>query len=1204
MSYSNFYNSYRYGNNNNERNSGDNFADNRQPVQPPQGYVEATYSWNNQSATPGLENQQVHNPKVYSNNNDAYSRPQDTSSSFAHLPTALGSYNQAVRTEDRTQRPSGLNSLVYASTLESGYKKNPGISQPTKTPAQTSTDSPRYQNTAPSYNYPSQSSAPNQAANSGSSINYNQQPQRSSSAASQTTASTYTHSNSSAIHDTARKHHTQPTHMSQPERRPSPKVTSQAKAPRRGSNYKSPPNSHASTSAPLNAPVYPQAPQGYGAFAANASSAVSHQHPQPSTEPTATGISRTQTPPTVAQTYTRAASDNDASVTSSSGMETRAPNQISPSKVQYINPTDLYTQQYFLAQERTRAAETEAMAEEKRRNEAEAQSQAEAVARAVEAAAATTNAPVAPTNADKEKSTKTKPAKNSAKKRSSAKKKVADKEVDPTEIDLPEAGDDMASEMRLMLEKLRGMRTKDPTLFSRLWDDFKKVPPSNQAAPAHPGPSPAATSDQPLTGLPATETPDSESLPDLGKFPALRRRRNRKSDNPKLPPNPQSNIPATPEQVKVDSMLNQQPASQPPLTTFNAQHATSTAISNNTAAEIKQTNATPKPQAKTNPGQDATWPVATQQKLAQAASEYLGNDPANQGKQCSPESLMLLLRNNPTYPDLCSQLESRGFALDRQAMAKFLLSSVPTLASGNNGQKTEVAKTVPAAQVAQSLPLATTQPMPQPMPPQPNGATGPILPPTAPSLSNAPARDPQQNAFTTFKPHAPMMTQLDLNTSVATVVPLPEQKKREEKSKSLARPRKSGGQFAAIPVIGPKAEMSRKRLFSEIVDMTQLSSDEEDDDPYPGRRESSHFDLTVGGQPGFPRLSQDAMDLDSDSPHPTEHDDLSDSRTAREADMAQPDIEYDPDDEFVLESIKKLHNLAKPMNPSDALNRVYYNPKSIARDIMLATGRHPSERPLNYHLLKFTQTFAGVSTKSDFKTFRWDLVDPGGPSMPVVELEDILVEPPQITPKRRRRRDASRDAEDAKGPTSDSQAGPSFPPAPAPASVSVSVSLSTPQAVRNNPMAGTPVSGQRSGRRGRPPGAKNKKPTKAALKAVAATTTAASPAKTVRIAGPDPTLNVPEPSYPVFTCEWGSCPSQLHDFHTLERHVSKVHLPGQKTCQWQGCPNSTTEYSDEALKDHLAKAHIQPLAWKYGDGPSVNGTGEKAITSPVVIDVS
>jgi hypothetical protein len=906
--------------------------------------------------------------------------------------------------------------------------------------------------------------------------------------------------------------------------------------------------------------------------------------------------------PTVTQDYPQAS-------------ETRTTDQISPSKVQYINPTDLYTQQYFLAQERARAEEVEKMAaEEARKKEAEAQ--AEVVARAAEAASSTKNAQATPTSAAKGKTAKPKPAKNTSKKRSSVKKKAVENDAAPADpLDL-EGDDDMALEMRMMLEKLRGMRSKDPSLFAKLWDDFKKPPTSTQAAatPEQPaaGPSQSTINPSPSTRTP-NKTPkgqekDKDGLPDLGRFPAQRRRRQKKSDGAEVvAANSQLDASPSVAQVNVDSMLNQQHNRSPaPISAPVPNKATAKTQrkATNTAASTSKPKATP--------AQEATWPAATQQKLAKAASEYLSKDAANKGRECSPESLMLLLRNNPTYPDLCAQLESRGFVLDRQAMARFLLAAVPALLSGNNGQeqkKAEANKYTPPAQASPSLPSSTTQPPlhplslpPQPpQPPQTATPTQSTVPPLPPLPQGGPASDLDiiyyQPGLPAYKPRAPK--NVDHITGAAG--PLSDQKGK----KNLQRPRRSDGAWISNTPVGPKAEMARKRLFSEIVDMSQLSSDEEempsdyDDDDEDGisGRPKPNMNLDISQPPNFPDSGPDPMDIDTDSSHAVEHN-LPDSGV----EMPEPDIEFDPDDESVLREIKRVPNITKPLNPSAALKRIYYNPKSIARDIMLATGRHPSERPLNSHLMNLTQTFLGVTMRSDLETFRWDLVDPGGPSMPIVELEDILVEPPQLTRKTRRRRDdRSRDDPDAKGPTSDTRPEPSQTIIATPGQPR-STSVSTPHGARDS-MAGTPTTGQRTGRRGRPPGAKNKNPTKASLKALAKTT-AGSSTRDVQSIVPAPAASVPEPSYPIFTCEWASCPAQLHDVNTLERHAVKNHVSGQTTCLWQNCPNFATEYSGEGLKEHLTKAHIEPLAWKYGDGPSVNGTGEKEITSQVAVTVS
>ncbi|KAF4990066.1 hypothetical protein F66182_16625, partial [Fusarium sp. NRRL 66182] len=987
-----------------------------------------------------------------------------------------------------------------------------------------------------------------------------------------------------------------------PERRPSPTVDQRGQ--QRAASYKSPPVTPFSTDASWNATSYSQASHGYSSYTAHTSSVANPSHTSTSTD----------TVPTATQDYPQVAG-------------TRTTDQISPSKVQYINPTDLYTQQYFLAQERARAEEAEQMAaEEAQRKDAEAQAQAraEAVARAAEEASST-NAQATSSTAAKNNAAKSSTSKNTSKKRTSVKKKAAEKDADPADPLDAENDDDMALEMRMMLEKLRGMRSKDPSLFAKLWDDFKKPAASTQTAatPEQPaaGPSRSTVKSSPSTNTPSTRTPSKtpknqgpgvsqekeiDGLPDLGRFPAQRRRRTKKSDAAEVvAANGQLDASASVAQVNVSSMLNQQHQQSPvPVSAPVTKKAVAKAAGKTQQKTSSAAASASKPKA--TPAQEATWPTATQQKLAQAASEYLSKDAANQGKECSAESLMLLLRNNPTYPDLCAQMESRGFALDRQAMARFLLAAVPALLSGNNGQdqkKAEAIQNTSPAQSSPALPLNTTQPPPRPLspptePPQPTQPT-PVSQPAPPTqsmilpLPHLPQGVPTSDLDVVFyQPRVQAHKPRASNSNSGTV---------EKGKKNWQRPRRSDGAWTSNTPVGPKAEMAKKRLFSEIVDMSQVSSDEEMPSDYDDDNEdgvSNHpfpsMNIDISQHQNLQGPGPDPMDIDTDSSHLIDQ-----SRPDSRAEMREPDIEFDPDDEFVLREIKRIPNICKSLNPSVALKRVYYNPKTIARDIMLATGRHPSERPLNFHLMNLTQTFLGVTMRSDLETFRWDLVDPGGPSMPVVELEDILVEPPQLT-RKKRRRDESRDDPDVKGPTSDSQPQPSQTVA-APVQPP-STSLSTPHGARDS-MAGTPTTGQRTGRRGRPPGAKNKNPTKAALKALAKTTAGSSTRNTQHTISAAAT-SVPEPSYHMFTCEWASRPAQLHGVHTLERHVVKNHVAGQQTCLWQNCPDSATEYSGEGLKEHLAKAHIQPLAWKYGDGPSVNGTGETEITSQVAVTVS
>lgn len=66
-----------------------------------------------------------------------------------------------------------------------------------------------------------------------------------------------------------------------------------------------------------------------------------------------------------------------------------------------------------------------------------------------------------------------------------------------------------------------------------------------------------------------------------------------------------------------------------------------------------------------------------------------------------------------------------------------------------------------------------------------------------------------------------------------------------------------------------------------------------------------------------------------------------------------------------------------------------YDPKTIARDVLLATGRHPNMAPLNSHLLPLLTTLGPyVEKDSDLETLRWDLIDPFPEAPKLVELAD------------------------------------------------------------------------------------------------------------------------------------------------------------------------------------------------------------------------
>lgn len=67
----------------------------------------------------------------------------------------------------------------------------------------------------------------------------------------------------------------------------------------------------------------------------------------------------------------------------------------------------------------------------------------------------------------------------------------------------------------------------------------------------------------------------------------------------------------------------------------------------------------------------------------------------------------------------------------------------------------------------------------------------------------------------------------------------------------------------------------------------------------------------------------------------------------------------------------------------------------------------------------------------------------------------------------------------------------------------------------------------------------------------------------------------------------------MHNLDMLKKHVYKNHVTYSITCSWKNCDSKQTMPAAELYK-HVKKQHIDPIAWKLGDGPSVPGTGEKA----------
>ncbi|KAJ5813475.1 uncharacterized protein N7503_000225 [Penicillium pulvis] len=69
-------------------------------------------------------------------------------------------------------------------------------------------------------------------------------------------------------------------------------------------------------------------------------------------------------------------------------------------------------------------------------------------------------------------------------------------------------------------------------------------------------------------------------------------------------------------------------------------------------------------------------------------------------------------------------------------------------------------------------------------------------------------------------------------------------------------------------------------------------------------------------------------------------------------------------------------DLVRPLDVNDMFLKDSYDVATIARDVLITAGKHPTEKPLNYHLQCLTKTVPALDHSSDLASLRWDGIDP------------------------------------------------------------------------------------------------------------------------------------------------------------------------------------------------------------------------------------
>ncbi|CAI6247832.1 unnamed protein product [Periconia digitata] len=687
----------------------------------------------------------------------------------------------------------------------------------------------------------------------------------------------------------------------------------------------------------------------------------------------------------------------------------------------------------------------------------------------------------------------------------------------------------MEEEIRALMSRMREFNSKDPALLARIWEEERRAKaPKSPNVQNKPAPQAVPTKSQtPVAAIPRQSTASKETTLAKGTKPSKSAKAAKVAKAISVP------TPATP-----------QPQPQP----------------------------TARPAANHTKG-STVWPPEKKTHLASAAASYLSSH--NPTRPVEANEVLLLLDRNPSYIELCEQLEQMGIILERAAFAKTLLQAVPDVNSGSRP------KPGPAGPVngAHNVQVATPAVI--------KGAQTPTTP-----LSRPQAETPG-GGIVQYPPF-PIN-----NAPVAEMIPI-----RSEHRQPAT-----------------KEEAARKRTFNDLIDLTMPEDEDEPAFKKSNLGGTSHLSSSTpmmqsqsheGSPANFPLPSQPVPRPVHDLPPPSS------------------DLRHDV--------------VVQYLDRKNALRRNTYNIKTIARDILLACGRHPETRQLNQHLDILKTTLPQVTNDADLSTLNWEAIDPGRPPVGYFK-EDVMdltgdaddedesdeedtqrrVQKPQdsgvgtdqqrtqtsveaINPFKLKRR--------GRPPRSSLPAGNPTPYTPKQKSMSSHVAASAPQPSKSAASVG--YSAFRSAtqydadgnplpkKRGRPVGWRKN------IHGSAAAQSQVNPNGNTGLrdfvgTGQNPiTVQSRSPSmaprYTSFKCKWEGCSAELHNLETLRKHVFKLHRKetsdGMLECLWSDCRKDTrvdllsnvniesskSFASEKEWQEHLGQAHFQPLAWKLGDG--------------------
>lgn len=567
------------------------------------------------------------------------------------------------------------------------------------------------------------------------------------------------------------------------------------------------------------------------------------------------------------------------------------------------------------------------------------------------------------------------------------------------------SGGDLESEMAAIFRRMRDLNQADPQMFARMWENERQ---------AH------LSLSQPTTASPAPPQPTpSQARPASIPTPVQAQK------------NPVGSVVASQPQASAPHPATAGPSSRAP-SNARKQQATTAPI-----------NPPPPPGAPT-----AAWPPGKKATLAETATRWLNARKENVNKLVSVEAIHALLAPNLSYMTLCESLEQMGLYVDHAQFARALLSVVPDAAKANQkpaspappptqppapvvasssnqpaqssgtpsnsnssnsskkwpnigkfpGQRGRPSKAAVAALSGRqdivdltndsAVPIASTPPVSQTYHPNALYSNSSTVAYQSEFSWQPPADDVPDYASSSYTPPQPPQPAAVQNLQGQTRKYSSPYFQQHGQMSNPAKP--TPPPPAPRPPPANKGEAARKRTFAELVDMSALDEDSDDDMPPSKQPNMQQYDM--GMSAGQPDAAASASHFNPSSVNLQQYYFNGQSYpTYLPTGAPAPVANMAPRPQVISKYVElKNQTLVEPIRRAKVARKSRYDPRTICRDVLLATGRHPEMRPLNQHLNVMHNLLKNHSQnveldKFDLETVRWDLIDPGEPIAEPVE---------------------------------------------------------------------------------------------------------------------------------------------------------------------------------------------------------------------------